>query len=126
MERLAIGVVIPTLNCAEQMPAHVAALNEWIDLAADVVVVDSESTDGTPEFLRANLRHPAIRFFTRPRGLYQAWNFGIAQLRSEFAYISTAGDTITRAGIIHLAEAAQRLGADVVISPPRFVAEAGV
>lgn len=124
--RLPVGVIIPTYNCAAHMPAHLAALKEWLDLAQEVVVVDSESTDGTLELLQTGLAHPHLRFFTRPRGLYQAWNFGIAQLTSEFTYVSTAGDTITREGITHLVETAQRLGSDVLISPPKLIPEAGV
>jgi glycosyltransferase involved in cell wall biosynthesis len=126
VQRLPLGVVIPTFNCAGYMPAHIAALNRWLDLAQEVVVVDSESTDGTLELLRAGLSHPNLRFFTRPRGLYQAWNFGIAQLTAEFTYVSTAGDTITRDGILHLFETARRLGSDVLMSPPQLIPEAGV
>lgn len=123
---LPLGVVIPTFNCAAHIPAHLDALRGWIDLAREIVVVDSESTDGTVEQLRSGLGHLNVRFFTRPRGLYQAWNFGIAQLTSKFTYVSTAGDTITRDGIIHLLETAQQLGSDVLMSPPELIPEEGV
>jgi len=91
-----------------------------LDLAAEVVVVDSESTDGTVEFLRSNLRHPALRFAPHPPGLYASWNHGIAQISSKYVFLSTTGDTITRAGIGKLVEAAEALACDVVISRPTF------
>jgi hypothetical protein len=91
-----------------------------LDLASEVVVVDSYSTDGTLDYLRADLAHPALRFSTHPPGLYASWNHGIAQISSKYVFIATTGDTITRAGICKLVEAAESLACDVVISRPIF------
>ena len=102
------------------LPRHVAGLKPWLDLASEVVVVDSFSTDGTVDYLRANLAHPALRFLTHPPGLYASWNHGIAQICSKYVFIATTGDTITRAGICQLVEAAESLACDVVISRPSF------
>jgi hypothetical protein len=60
-----------------------------------------------------------------PPGLYQSWNFGIAQCRAPYVYVSTVGETITRAGLEALFRAAESLRADVVISPPRMVKMSG-
>lgn len=125
MNQASIAVVIPTLNCASLVPAHLESVAAWSSLAAEIIIVDSKSRDGTVELLRAGLRHPNVRFFEHPPGLYQSWNFGIQQARSEFVYISTVGDAITREGLAHLAEAMANLQADVVISKPRFINEAG-
>ena len=116
-----LGVLIPTRNCAPLLRQGMAALRSWLDLAEEVVVVDSESTDGTVEFLQSELRHPNVRFLSHPPGLYQSWNFGIRHLNTEFAYISTAGDAITREGIQSLVSAAQSLQCDVVISKPEIL-----
>ena len=121
---LPLGVVIPTKNSMPYLPRHVAGLRPWLDLAAEVVVVDSHSTDGTVDYLRANLVHPAMRFTSHPPGLYASWNHGIAQIRSEFVYLATTGDTITRNGICQLVEAANSLECDVVISKPTFCDQA--
>jgi hypothetical protein len=125
MSMLPVGVVIPTRNSVAYLPHHVAALSEWIDLAAEVVVVDSESTDGTVEYLQTHLKHPNIRFFQRPRGLYQAWNFGISQITSTAVYISTSGDTLSREGLAEMTQLLASRAADVVISPPRFLTPEG-
>jgi hypothetical protein len=119
------GVVIPTKNSLPYLPAHVANLATWIDLAEQVVVVDSFSTDGTVEFLKKNLRHPNLQFVEHPPGLYASWNFGIRQITSEFCYLSTVGDFVTRAGIEHLVATASRLNCDVLVSRPNFVDESG-
>ncbi len=117
---LPLGVVIPTKNSMPYLPRHVAGLQPWLDLAPEVVVVDSYSTDGTVDFLRANLRHPGLRFTSHPPGLYASWNHGIAQISSKYVYLATTGDTITRAGACQLVEAAESLPCDVVISRPTF------
>ncbi len=116
-----IGVVLPTLNCAGLLPEHIDSMQSWLDLVSEIVVVDSHSTDGTVELIRGRLKHLEVCVHLVPRGLYQSWNFGLAQLRTRFAYISTVGDSITREGLLHLLALAERLACDVVISKPHFV-----
>jgi hypothetical protein len=115
-----LGVVIPTKNSRAYLPAHLEAMGEWLDLAAEVVVVDSFSNDGTLEYLREHLRDPKVRFVSHPPGLYASWNCGLGQLSAEYAYLSTIGDRITRAGLQQLWQAAETLRCDVVLSKPRF------
>jgi hypothetical protein len=117
---LTLGVVIPTRNCAHLIGPALPALHAWLDLAAEVVVVDSFSTDGTLDLLKRELKHPNVRFFSHPPGLYQSWNFGISQLNTDYVNISTAGDTITRAGIQKLLDVATTTQCEVVISKPHI------
>jgi hypothetical protein len=119
--RLSIGVVLPTLNVRVALPEHLATMRAWLGLVEEVVVVDSFSTDGTFELLQAELRHPHLRLFQCPPGLYQAWNYGLERLTARFTYISTVGDPITAEGLRHLAATADELGSDVVISRPEFL-----
>lgn len=107
------------------LPGHLENLASWIDLAEHVVVVDSFSTDGTLAYLKKNLRHPNLKFSEHPPGLYASWNFGIRQIPSEFCYLATVGDSVTRAGIAHLVATASRLNCDVLVSRPNFVDETG-
>ncbi len=122
---LPLGAVIPTKNSMPYLPRHVEGLKAWLDLAAEVVVVDSYSTDGTVDFLRAHINHPQLRFTTHPPGLYASWNHGIAQISSEYLIIATTGETITREGITKLVAAAEALECDTVISRPNFCDTAG-
>jgi hypothetical protein len=120
-----LSVVIPTYNCRALLERHVAEMAAWLDLADEVIVVDSRSKDGTREYLAEQLRHPGLRFIDRDRGLYQSWNEGIAATKSDWVYVSTAGDTIERAQLLKLMKAGTEAKADVIISPCRFVDEAG-
>lgn len=118
---LPIGVLIPTRNAAPYLPLHLDAMREWIADVQEVVVVDSHSKDGTLELLKSELRHPGLRILEHPPGLYQSWNYGIQQIRAEYCYISTIGESITLDGLQHLAEVMTRLRCDVVISRPDFI-----
>jgi len=115
-----MGVVIPTKNSMPYLQRHVEGLRSWLDLAQEVVVVDSFSGDGTVEYLRQHLKHPNVTYITHPPGLYASWNHGVAQVRSAYVYIATAGDLISRHGITELVRTAESLKCDLVISKPRF------
>jgi glycosyltransferase involved in cell wall biosynthesis len=123
---LPLGVVIPTKNSMPYLPRHLEAMRAWQHLAQEIIVVDSFSTDGSVDFIKSHLSHPCLRCLTHPPGLYQSWNFGIAQVSRPWFYLSTTGDTITRAGLEQLVAAAESLAADVVITKPRFMSRDGL
>jgi glycosyltransferase involved in cell wall biosynthesis len=125
MSSLSIGVMMPTLNCAALLPAHLQSVHEWADLVEEIVVVDSDSTDGTVDYIKNNLRHPNVRVLHHPRGLYQSWNFGIRNVSKKYAYISTVGDSITRDGLLKLHKVAETSDFDAVVSKPNFVSNDG-
>ena len=122
---LPVSILLPTRNSAQLLPSHLQSLQALLPLAAEVVVVDSESTDGTLDLLRQKLSHPSLRIFPHPPGLYESWNHGVAQCRSNYVYLSTVGDSLTRRGLEHLVATAEAFSCDVVVSPPALVDERG-
>ena len=116
-----LSVVVPTYNCAPLMARHLTSMAQWADLADEIVVVDSRSTDGTLELIRERLRHPNLRIIERDRGLYESWNEGIAASTGKWIYISTIGDLISRQHLLRLIAVGEKHQADVVVSPQRFV-----
>jgi len=120
-----IGVLIPTRNCAPLLPEHIASLLPWIDRAEEIVVVDSESQDGTVAMLKAGLPPARTTYWTHPPGLYQSWNFGMQKVRAKYVYIATVGDAITRPGLEHLLQVAEEFQCDLVMSKPHFINAAG-
>ncbi len=121
----ALSVLLPTFNSMALLRPHVESMKPWLDLAHEIVVVDSHSTDGTPEFLRETLAAFPLRVLQHPRGLYQSWNHGIAQATGTWLYISTVGDTIARDQLLHHLDLAQTFQADAVLSAPRWIDESG-
>jgi glycosyltransferase involved in cell wall biosynthesis len=118
-----LSVLLPTLNSMALLPAHIESMHAWIDLADEIIVVDSHSDDGTLDCIRERLGqfHPKIH--SHPRGLYQCWNHGIGQAKNKWLYISTVGDAITRDLLVHLLDTAECFDADVVLGSPRFIDE---
>ena len=115
-----LGILIPTRNSAALLSRYLEALEAWLDMATEVVVVDSFSTDGTLDLLKTRLRHPRMQFLSHPPGLYASWNFGIQHLETEFTYVATVCDTITRKGMEQLLTTARSHGGDVVVSKPNL------
>jgi len=113
--------MLPTRNCREGLPAHLAAIEEWLPEVQEIVVVDSDSTDGTLEFLQQNLRHPRIQFLSHPPGLYESWNCGLERIRARYTYIATVGDAAPATTLRGLVSVAEQHSADAVVSPPDFV-----
>jgi hypothetical protein len=87
-------------------------------LVHEFIWVITESPDGSHMLVREAARKLGGRILEMPRGLYQAWNAGIAATRGEFIYISTIGDTIQAQGLAALHGVLQETRADVVMSPP--------
>ena len=121
-----LGVILPTLNCGRFIEAHIDSMRAWIEKVDEIVVVDSYSDDGTVEIIQDRLLHPRLTIHQRPRGLYQAWNYGIAQLQTKYTYVSTVGDSISSYGIDHLLKVAEEHYVDVVVSRPDFITEEGL
>lgn len=120
-----LGVLIPTRNSMEWLEHHVDALRPWLHRVQEVVVVDSQSSDGTPEYLRHQLNGQNVLHLSHPPGLYESWNYGLGQIRSEWSYIATVGDYIPEATIEGLVSMGQESNCDLVISPPSLVSPAG-
>jgi hypothetical protein len=91
----------------------------------EVVVVDSQSSDGTVEYLREKLKGMNVRFLDHPPGLYESWNFGLQHIRASWSYIATVGDSMPGDSIEALLSTGQRNNSDLVISPPCMVSPAG-
>ena len=120
-----LSVVIPTYNCLHLIKRHLAHLQNWIHLADEVIVVDSRSQDGTIDYIKKMIQHPRCLYIERDRGLYESWNEAIAATSGDWIYISTAGDIIDKNHLLRLMNAGITSGADVVVSPQRFVSEDG-
>jgi hypothetical protein len=122
---LPISVILPTRNVMGTIDAHVAKISAWLPKVQQVIVVDS-SVDGTLDFLREKLAAlPNVAFHSRPHGLYESWNFAVRQAAEDFVYFSTVGDGIDAVGLLHLLEVARETDADMVLSPPEMLDDAG-
>ena len=118
MNRPSISVIIPIYQSAERLPEHVESLRRLQPMVHEFIWVITESPDGSHEIARVAAKELGGQVLEVPRGLYQAWNSGIARATGEFIYISTTGDTITPEGLNALSVCIRKNEADVVFSPP--------
>ena len=113
-----ISVIIPIYQSAERLPEHVECLRRLQPMVHEFIWVITDSQDGSHQIAREAARELGGQILNVPRGLYQAWNSGIARATGEFIYISTIGDTITPEGLNALSVCIRKNQADVVFSPP--------
>ena len=113
-----ISVIIPVYHCAERLPEHVECLRRLRPMVHEFIWVISECSDGSHQLARKAAKELGGQILVVPRGLYEAWNSGIARANGEFIYISTIGDTITPEGLNALSVCIRKNEADVVFSPP--------
>ena len=118
MNPSSISVVIPVYQSAERLPEHIESLRRLLPMVHEFIWVITKSPDGSHEVAREAARELGGQVLEVPRGLYQAWNSGIAQATGDFIYISTIGDTITPEGLNALWHCLRKTAADVVFSPP--------
>lgn len=119
-KQLPITVIIPTWNEMGQIQGHLNNLSEWLDCVREVIVVDSQSDDGTLEYIQENLQHPNLKIETRPRGLYAAWNYAVKTATSKYINFATVGDRVPKETIFELYENAEKFDADICLSAPDF------
>jgi glycosyltransferase involved in cell wall biosynthesis len=124
-DALPLGVLVPTFNSMPWLERHVKALRPWLHRVQEVVTVDSQSSDGTSEYLLENLNGTNVRHLSHPPGLYESWNFGLRQIRAPWTYIATVGDTMPEKSIEALLAVGQQNNSDLVISPPRMMSMSG-
>ena len=118
MNNSPISVVIPVYQSAELLPVHIECLRRLRPMVHEFIWVLTESPDGSHKIARNAAKEIGGHILEVPRGLYQAWNSGIARATGEFIYISTIGDTITPEGLDALFVCIRKNKADVVFSPP--------
>lgn len=121
MTQLPITVVFPTLNCRHKLEHHVASCREWIGYVAELVIVDSLSSDGSMQFLQKAFEGYNARFISTGPGLYAAWNRGVREASSPYVYFSTIGEGISGDGLRKLHRWCDTHALDVAISSPRIL-----
>lgn len=118
---LPITAILPTLNCREKLAEHIASSHDWLAQVSELIVVDSNSSDGSLQYLKRALNQFQTKFVNTGPGLYAAWNLGVQLAKHPYIYFSTIGETISLAGLSQLINWCENLDLDVVISTPQII-----
>lgn len=126
MTRLAVTIIIPTLNCREKLINHINKSQEWLPYVTEIIAIDSSSTDGTWEALHERLTPLGAKIISTGPGLYQAWNHGVDLATQPILYFSTIGDIISKEELFRLYDIISTKSLDLLIAPPRMIDESGM
>ena len=125
MNKLPVSIISPVRNGAEVMTAHAKYLREMAAVADEIIIVDSDSTDGTLEILKRELDGLDVLFLNHPPGLYQSWNHALSQARAPYLTVATVGDPLPAESLERLVTTMERFSADAVISAPEILDDEG-
>ena len=117
---LPISIIIPVYQAASRLKQHLEALESLSGLVHEFIWVITESPDSSCRLAKKAAKKLGGLILERPKGLYPAWNAGLAKAKAPFIYISTVGDVIRPDGLAALLNTLQSTEADVVISPPEM------
>jgi glycosyltransferase involved in cell wall biosynthesis len=116
-----LGIVIPALNAAKTLPHTLAALAPLRDAGTEIVLVDSQSTDGTRKLAVAF----GIPYLDVPRGnMYFAINAGFERMDREWLTYVNADDILFPDAVGRALGVAGQ-AAEVVYGSVDFVDQAG-
>ena len=125
-----VSVVVPTLNEAERIGPCLEGLAQQTDAVREILVVDSRSTDGTPNLVKAAQEKDArFRLLTDdplpPGWVGRPWalHYGYTHSSSESQWVlGIDADTQPQPGLVaSLISAAETEGYDLVSLAPRFI-----
>lgn len=125
-----VSVVVPTLNEADRISPCLAGLSRQTHEVREIWVVDSASTDGTPDLVKAaQQRDPRFRLMQddplpadwvgRPWALHNGF---LASSEQSQWILGIDADTEPQPGLVaSLLEVADREGYDLISLSPRFI-----
>ena len=125
-----MSVIVPTLNEAARLPPCLDGLSRQSEPLAEIIVVDSGSTDETRDMvLEAGRRDPRVVLEQDPPlpegwiGKVWALQHGLSRARGEWV-LGMDADTEPNDGLVGgVVAAARRLGLDLVSFAPRFAGQ---
>lgn len=127
-----VSVVVPTLNEAERIGPCLAGLHQQTSEVREILIVDSQSQDGTREKVKAiaelDSRFQLLTDDPLPKGwVGRPWalNYGFYQSSPKSEWIlGIDADTQPQAGLVpSMVKAAQTEGYDLLSLAPQFILE---
>lgn len=121
---LKVSIVTAVRNGARDMPATLASVESQDYPHIEHVVVDGASTDGTQDLVRRDGRRVARLLSEPDRGVYDAFNKGLALATGDVVGYLNAGDAYEDRGVISRiaarfeSEPVEAVYGDVVITEP--------
>jgi len=96
-----LSIVVPVWNCNRFIKSLLDSIDQQTVDPFEVIFIDGYSTDGTAETVKAySALKQSVRVLQRPpKGIYNAWNDGVASTMGDFVHIA-CGDDILRPDLV--------------------------
>lgn len=114
-----VSLIVPTYNRIALLPETLASARNQTYRNIEIIVVDDGSTDGTPDFLRADpQRVPGEKLLVQARrGVSVARNLGLSAARGEHVLFLDSDDLLETDAVQTMLDTLDRQGADYVHAP---------
>lgn len=123
-----LSIIVPAFNAQDTIDACLCSiLEQKTRYRIQVVVIDSDSTDGTAELLQKYSGAPNV-ILTKirgPRSAARARNQGLRYATGRYLMFVDSDDQLLPGGVEMLLAAAERLGADVVQGGWQYLSASG-
>lgn len=102
-----ISIIVAVFNGDKTLQQCIDSVAQQTYLNKELIIIDGGSGDGTVDLLKANTKH--IRYWVSEpdKGIYNAWNKGLAQATGEWVCFLGADDWLSNGKV--LAEVAELL-----------------
>ncbi len=117
-----ISCVVPTLNSAATLDATLLSLRTQHNVSLELIVADSDSTDGTLQICR---RWEAPTVYVPPGNMYRAINTGLRQSGGEWCAYLNSDDWLYPDSFARLIALGEKTGADAVYGNCDYTDEQG-
>lgn len=91
--KVAVSVIVATFNVELDIEACLDSILDQQDVVIECIVMDGASTDRTVDIIKSRYSQRLAHFYSGPdRGIYDAWNKGIALANGEWITFLGADD----------------------------------
>jgi glycosyltransferase involved in cell wall biosynthesis len=109
-----ISIIVSTFNAAATLQRCIDSIARQTHAAAELLVVDGGSSDGTVDIIERNAARVAWWLSEPDRGIYHAWNKGVERARGDWICFLGADDYLWRPDVLG------RLSPILASAYPRF------
>lgn len=109
-----ITIIIAVYNGSKTLQQCIDSVANQTYSNKEIIIIDGGSKDGTVDLLKLNNEHIAYWISESDRGIYNAWNKGLAQAKGDWICFLGADDYLWNAQVL------EQIGAQLAIIPPNI------
>ncbi|MDP2230726.1 glycosyltransferase family 2 protein [Methylotenera sp.] len=97
-----VSIIVAVFNGAKTLQQCIDSVAQQTYINIELIIIDGGSTDGTVDLLKANQENISYWVSEPDKGIYNAWNKGLTQVKGEWICFLGADDFLWDAQVIEL------------------------